>query len=200
MVTDSTMTIWTVRRTQQGEQKMNKMMRVMAPAVLTVLLAACASAPVEEPTTEPTNTAPTTRPEPQPVMNQVDPTDYTNPINLTEEDSILSRRVIYFDYDQSTIRREFAEVVRAHGVFLAANPGYRATLEGHADERGTREYNLGLGERRGNGVSSRLTALGSSGSQIRVVSYGEERPVATCSNESCWSQNRRVEISYTKVN
>lgn len=179
---------------------MNKLMRVMAPAVLTVLLAACASAPVEEPTSEPARPTPERQPEPQPIMNQVDPTDYTNPINLTEEDSMLSRRVIYFDYDQSTIRREFAEVVRAHGIFLAANPGYRATLEGHADERGTREYNLGLGERRGNGVSSRLTALGSSGSQIRVVSYGEERPVATCSNESCWSQNRRVEISYTQVN
>jgi peptidoglycan-associated lipoprotein len=70
-------------------------------------------------------------------------------------------------------------------------------LEGNADERGSREYNLGLGERRGNGVSSALQANGGSASQLTVVSYGEERPVCTQSDESCWSQNRRVEIVYT---
>jgi peptidoglycan-associated lipoprotein len=70
-------------------------------------------------------------------------------------------------------------------------------LEGNADERGSREYNLGLGERRGNAVSSALQAQGGSGSQVSVVSYGEERPVCTDSNEDCWARNRRVEIVYT---
>ena len=70
-------------------------------------------------------------------------------------------------------------------------------LEGNADERGSREYNLGLGERRGNAVSSAIQAQGGSGSQISVVSYGEERPVCTDSNEDCWARNRRVEIIYT---
>jgi peptidoglycan-associated lipoprotein len=71
------------------------------------------------------------------------------------------------------------------------------TLEGNADERGSREYNMGLGERRGNAVSSALQANGGSAGQITVVSYGEERPVCNESNEGCWSQNRRVEIVYT---
>jgi peptidoglycan-associated lipoprotein len=71
------------------------------------------------------------------------------------------------------------------------------TLEGNADERGSREYNLGLGERRGNAVSSALQANGGSGSQITVVSYGEERPTCTASSEDCWAKNRRVEIVYT---
>jgi peptidoglycan-associated lipoprotein len=70
-------------------------------------------------------------------------------------------------------------------------------LEGNADERGSREYNLGLGERRGNAVSSAVQAQGGSGSQVSVVSYGEERPVCTDSNEDCWARNRRVEIVYT---
>ncbi|KAG1548333.1 hypothetical protein G6F50_013462 [Rhizopus delemar] len=84
-----------------------------------------------------------------------------------------------------------------HAKYLRDRPSSRITLQGHTDERGSRAYNQALGERRGNGVNSALQANGGSASQLTVVSYGEERPVCTESNESCWSQNRRVEIVYT---
>jgi len=120
-----------------------------------------------------------------------------NPEDLDNPDSLLSKRVIYFDYDQSTVRPEFREIIEVHARYLSQNPSARITLEGHADERGSREYNLALGERRGNAVSSIMNAQGASGGQLNVVSYGEERPIALCSDDSCWSQNRRVEIVYT---
>ncbi len=84
-----------------------------------------------------------------------------------------------------------------HAKYLRDRPSARLRLEGNADERGSREYNLGLGERRGNAVSSALQANGGSGSQLSVVSYGEERPVCNESGEGCWSQNRRVELVYS---
>ena len=87
----------------------------------------------------------------------------------------------------------------AHGRFLASHQTAQVTLEGHADERGTREYNIALGERRSMAVADLMRAQGASAGQIRTVSYGEERPVATCHDEECWSQNRRVEIVYTSL-
>ena len=86
--------------------------------------------------------------------------------------------------------------MEAHAHYLAANAGATVTLEGHADERGSREYNIGLGERRAVGVRQLMSLLGASGSQIRTVSYGEERPAVDGHSESIWSANRRVEIIY----
>ena len=80
---------------------------------------------------------------------------------------------------------------------MSANPTAKMVLEGHADERGTPEYNLALGERRGQSVANLMKAQGASDSQISVVSFGEEKPVALCNDESCWSENRRVRIVYT---
>jgi len=127
----------------------------------------------------------------------LDPHDYSNPANFDNSDSPLSKSVIYFDFDQSTIRPEYRPIVTAHATYVAANPAAAVTLEGHADERGSREYNLGLGERRGNSVNGVMSAQGARGGQVDVVSYGEERPACRESSESCWSQNRRVEIVYT---
>ncbi|HET6604536.1 MAG TPA: peptidoglycan-associated lipoprotein Pal [Xanthomonadaceae bacterium] len=114
-----------------------------------------------------------------------------------DSDSCLRQRVVYFDFDMSNIKPEFTEILRCHGKYLSDRPSSRVTLESHADERGSREYNLGLGERRGNAVSDSLMANGGSAGQQTVVSYGEERPVCMDSYESCWAQNRRVEIIYT---
>ncbi len=114
-----------------------------------------------------------------------------------DRDACLRQRVVYFDLDQDALKPEFQAIMGCHAKYLRDRPSSRISLEGHADERGSREYNLGLGERRGNAVSSALQAAGGSASQLTVVSYGEERPVCTDSNESCWSQNRRVEIVYT---
>jgi peptidoglycan-associated lipoprotein len=116
---------------------------------------------------------------------------------MLDSDSCLRQRTVYFDFDQDTLRPEFQAIMACHAKYLNDQPGSRITLEGNADERGTREYNLGLGERRGNAVSGALQGAGGSGSQITVVSYGEERPTCTSSDESCWSKNRRVEIVYT---
>ena len=167
--------------------------RLILALMIALTLAACQTTP-DEP--EPT-------PEPEPPKTDVDtsaapdPHDYTDSRNFDNPESLLSKRVIYFDFDKSTVRPEFRGIVSAHAAYAAANSSARVTLEGHADERGTREYNLGLGERRGNAVSGLMSAQGSRGSQLTVVSYGEERPTCRVSDDGCWSQNRRVEIVYT---
>ena len=117
--------------------------------------------------------------------------------NDLDTDACLRQRVVYFDLDQDALKPEFQAIVGCHAKYLRDRPSSRMSLEGNADERGSREYNLGLGERRGNAVSSALQANGGSGSQITVVSYGEERPTCNDSNEDCWAKNRRVEIVYT---
>jgi peptidoglycan-associated lipoprotein len=114
-----------------------------------------------------------------------------------DTDACLRQRVVYFDLDQDAVKPEFQAIMACHAKYLNDRPSARINLEGNTDERGSREYNMGLGERRGNAVSSALQAAGGSGSQLSVVSYGEERPVCTESTEECWAKNRRVEIVYT---
>ncbi len=121
-------------------------------------------------------------------MQQMDP--FEDPNNL------LSHRVVYFDFDSSSIRDDALPVIRAHADYLASNSQVSFTLEGHADERGTREYNLALGERRADAVRRMLIANGVSPAQVRVVSYGEERPAVLGHDESAWSMNRRAELVY----
>jgi peptidoglycan-associated lipoprotein len=118
-------------------------------------------------------------------------------VESLDNDSCLRQRVVYFDFDHAEIKPEFQAQVACHAAYLRQFPGARVTLEGNADERGTREYNLGLGERRGNAVSSALGAAGASSSQLNTVSYGEERPTCKDHSEGCWAKNRRVEIVYT---
>jgi len=115
---------------------------------------------------------------------------------LDDPASLLSTRIVYFEYDSSEITGPDRPVIEAHGRYLADNPSAAITLEGHADERGSREYNIALGERRANAVRQLMTLLGASGAQMRVVSYGEERPALDGHDESAWSRNRRVEIIY----
>jgi peptidoglycan-associated lipoprotein len=107
-----------------------------------------------------------------------------------------SQRVIYFNFDSSDIKNEYIDVIAAHGRFLAGNASVRVRLEGHTDERGSREYNIGLGERRAQTVRRALALQGVQESQITTVSYGEERPAAAGSDENAYSKNRRVEIVY----
>jgi peptidoglycan-associated lipoprotein len=109
---------------------------------------------------------------------------------------LLQTLVIYFDYDQAEIKPEFTQVVQAHGQRLASNASMQLRLEGHTDERGSREYNIGLGERRAQAVRRALMLAGAQAGQITTVSYGEERPAATGSDEESWRLNRRVEIVY----
>lgn len=115
---------------------------------------------------------------------------------LQDPDSMLAKRVVYFDFDKTEIKSEAREIIEAHAQYLSANPSVRIVLEGHCDERGTREYNLSLGERRGNSVQQVMSLLGVSSSQIELVSYGEERPAAMGHDEAAWAMNRRVEFIY----
>ena len=115
---------------------------------------------------------------------------------LENPNSLLATRVIYFDLDQSTVRADYLDVISAHADYLAANPQMVLRLEGHADERGSREYNLGLGENRANAVRNLMLAQGVADNQLLVVSYGEERPAAIEHNEEAWALNRRVELIY----
>ncbi|MBS0576061.1 MAG: peptidoglycan-associated lipoprotein Pal [Proteobacteria bacterium] len=114
-----------------------------------------------------------------------------------ESDSCLRQRVVYFDFDKDAVRPEFQAIVACHAKYLVDWPQAHMRLEGNTDERGSRQYNLGLGERRGDAVMAAIRGNGGSAAQMEVVSYGEERPVCTESNEDCWSKNRRVEIVYT---
>ncbi len=117
---------------------------------------------------------------------------------LDDPSNILSNQVIYFEFDSSTVKPESMELLAAHAGFLAENSGLRIRLEGHADERGSREYNLGLGERRAQAVERILVLNGAAAGQLDNVSYGEERPAALGHDESAWWQNRRVELVYPR--
>jgi len=110
---------------------------------------------------------------------------------------LLSKKVVYFDFDSSSIHSEDRAIIKAHADYLSQHPDTKVTLEGHTDERGTREYNIGLGERRANAVKQMMSLMGVSASQISTVSYGEERPAALGHDESAWHLNRRVEIVYS---
>jgi peptidoglycan-associated lipoprotein len=109
----------------------------------------------------------------------------------------LARKVIYFDFDKSEIKPEFTEVVLAHARNLTGHPGLKLKLEGNTDERGTREYNIGLGERRAQAVRRALMLQGVAESQLTTVSFGAERPAVEGDDEAAWAQNRRVELVYT---
>jgi len=115
---------------------------------------------------------------------------------LDDPQSPLSKRVIYFMFDSYQVQSEFVPVISAHAQYLAANPSQRVILEGHADERGSREYNIALGEQRAKAVARMLETQGVPASQLEIVSYGEEKPAAEGHDEAAWSLNRRVEFSY----
>lgn len=117
---------------------------------------------------------------------------------LDNPDSQLYQKIVYFDFDTSTIKDEYKPLLKAHAQYLMDHPEARVTLEGNTDERGSREYNMALGERRAKAVYQYLTLLGVSPSQLQTVSFGEERPAALGHDEKAWAKNRRVVLDYTK--
>jgi peptidoglycan-associated lipoprotein len=116
--------------------------------------------------------------------------------SLDNPNSPPARRVIYFAYDSSEVLMEDQDTIAAHGAYLTANPDQTVTLEGHADERGSREYNIGLGDRRAQSVRRMLDLQGISSQQVTIVSYGEEKPAAEGHSDAAWRMNRRVEVVY----
>ena len=165
-----------------------------------LLLGGCASnEPVDSgPDMEPTETAPDTSADVTPIES-AGPTVKNGKIVLPADDMGAGETlqgVFYFDFDQAIVRRSGHEELNKHAKVLSEDSGLRVRLEGHADERGTREYNLALGERRANAVRAFLVAQGAARMQIEVISYGEEKPANNGHSESSWSENRRVEVVY----
>src|SRR5438128_1738180 len=152
---------------------MNKTLHVFAAALVVFSFTACKKTTTKPPApggeTHATTTTDTTG---AASSGKLGPADL-------DRDPCLRQRVVYFDYDKSDIKSEAASILACHGRYLRDNPNARMTLEGHCDERGTREYNLGLGERRGNAASQGLQGNGGASAQLNVVSYGEERPTCT---------------------
>jgi len=169
---------------------MNKSTRlVLAAAFVSLALGACSKKVKEAPPSDtPADTGAST---------SGIPTDGKYGPSDLDTDACLRQRVVYFDFDQDTLKADFQSAIACHAKYLRDRPEARMTLEGHADERGTREYNVALGERRGNAVSSAVQGSGGSASQINVTSYGEEKPTCLDSSDDCWAKNRRVEIVYT---
>jgi peptidoglycan-associated lipoprotein len=125
-------------------------------------------------------------------------TDVTrgDPNEAAKQAAIQTGTVVYFDYDRAEIKAEFVPIVTAHAKYLNTNSSNKVRLEGHSDERGSREYNIGLGERRAQAVRRALMLQGVTEAQITTVSYGEERPSVQGSDESAYAKNRRVELVY----
>ena len=115
---------------------------------------------------------------------------------FSDPSSPLSKRIIYFEYDSSTVKQEFIPVIEAHADYLTNNPNQSINLEGHSDERGTREYNISLAEQRAQSVYKMLQVLGVMSHQMNVISYGEEKSASLGQTEADFSLNRRVEVVY----
>ena len=183
---------------------MNK--QLMGSVLLAMFLAACSSKQVkEEPKAaveDKTPAAATTAKTPEvsteaPSATTAPVTEQSVGINpLKDPNNILSKRSIYFDFDKDEVKDEYRPLVEAHAKYLNANSGAKIMLQGNADERGSREYNLALGQRRSVAVKKVMNVLGVNDKQIETVSYGEEKPQCADKTEACWAQNRRADIVY----
>jgi peptidoglycan-associated lipoprotein len=116
---------------------------------------------------------------------------------LKDPNNILSKRSVYFDYDKFDVKDDYRKLVEAHAKFLKENPSAKMLIQGNADERGSREYNVALGQRRSDSVKKLLTLLGAREDQIESVSLGEEKPACTAATEDCWAKNRRGDMLYS---
>lgn len=189
---------------RQGQEEYNAMSirKSLIVFASTLLFAACT------PTTEPEDPASGSAVEPQDGFStQPLPGDGSYMNGRAVEggygpgegaDALVGRSIIYFDFDSAAIRAEYTEALAAHAGALLENPALTVRLEGHTDERGSREYNIGLGERRAQAVRRALMLQGVRAEQLSTVSYGEEQPAVTGSDEEAWAMNRRVEIAYPR--
>jgi len=162
--------------------------------LLVSLLAACASDKPAEVASTPTTEASTT--EAAPVATTATEAAPVATDALDDANSILAKRSAFFDFDKSVVKDADKPAVQAHGQYLAEHTDRKVVIEGNADERGSSEYNLALGNRRAESVKKMLIVSGAKAAQISTASFGEEKPRATGHNEAAWSQNRRADIVY----
>lgn len=176
------------------------MKKALLGIVIVNLLAACSStkeqpAQVTQKTPDNTPTATTSGADTS-GMNQNAGGDSNRLDPLKDPNNTLSKRNVYFDYDKYDIKSEYKSLVESHGRYLAQNPSRSVRIEGNADDRGSREYNLALGQKRAEAVRKALTATGATDKQVEAVSNGEEKPRASGSDESAYAENRRADVFY----
>ena len=173
--------------------------------VFAMVLGACSSGPTQEQSPagveerQPGTAQPGAQPQAvkPPAVARVDLTARPSGASpLKDPSNILSRRSIFYDLDQYEVKTQFKDLVEAHARYLRDHPGAKMLIQGNTDERGSREYNVGLGQRRSDGVKRMLLLLGAKEAQIESVSLGEEKPKAEGHDESAWTQNRRSDILY----
>ncbi len=181
--------------------------KLILVAVASALLVACKSTPMADKPAAVEDKSPTTATKPADSAPAADTSGVkevvvdsnanasgNNP--LKDPNNILSKRNIYFDFDSDIVKAEFRPLIEAHAKYLQANGNAKVILQGNTDERGTREYNLALGQRRSVAVKKSLNLLGVQDKQIETVSYGEEKAAQNCADENCFQLNRRVDIVY----
>lgn len=179
------------------------MKRLILAFAATAILAACSSTPTKEQdgaAVEDRNGAAAQQKPP----SQASSGPTTAPLQskgvsgnpLKDPSNILSKRSVYFELDSNVVKDEFKPLVSAHARYLQQNRGQKVTVQGNADERGSREYNLALGQRRADAVKQAMQLLGAQSEQIETVSFGEEKPRATGHDEKSWAENRRADIVY----
>ena len=179
------------------------MLKIASGLAIAVLLAACSSTPTSEQAAAPvvdgrSGTAPqVVQSTPvAPAVSQPSTTDSMVGSELRDPKSILSKRSIFFEYDSNMIKEEFRPMVAAHARYLTQNRNAKMIIQGNTEERGSREYNLALGQRRADAVKQMMTVLGAEGPRVESVSFGEEKPRAQGSTEEAFAENRRADIVY----
>lgn len=182
--------------------------KLLSGLALTLLLVACKSTPIVDKPVAVEDKSPTVATKPaEPAKPAVTPdtsgvkelaidSSATGNSPLKDPNNILSKRSIYFDYDSDALKAEFKTVLEAHAKYLLAHTASKMIVQGNTDERGTREYNLSLGQRRSVAVKKSLNLLGVQDTQIETVSFGEEKANTACADEACFQGNRRVDVVY----
>jgi peptidoglycan-associated lipoprotein len=168
------------------------MRKLVIGIVLVNFLAACASDPKKE------EVAAAPAPKAESAKSATASATTTEVDLLNDPNSILANRSAYYPFDVAVVQDEDKPMVQAHAKYLGENSNRSVRLEGNCDERGSNEYNLGLGQRRADGVKKMLEAGGARAGQLDSVSYGEEKPRCTDHNEDCWKQNRRTDLNYAR--
>lgn len=193
---------------QSGNLQANLNAKLIAIVVASVFLVACKSTPIAPAKVEdkspapPTATKPATDPNAGANTGAVKEVAIDSSANdagnnpLKDPNNILSKRNIYFDYDSDAVKAEYRPIIEAHAKYLLAHADAKMIVQGNTDERGTREYNLSLGQRRSVAVKKALNLLGVNDGQIETVSYGEEKVTANCADDACFAQNRHADIVY----
>jgi len=162
---------------------------LLLATLLSLLLVGCSSTPIND-ASKPSG--------PVSASSIADDDSDLDLASLRDPNNILSKRSIYFDYDKDVVKAEYKDLVAAHAKYVSTHPKAKMTLTGNTDDRGSREYNVSLGQRRSVSVKKSMNVLGAQDSQIETVSFGEERADTNCKNDACYAKDRRVDISYEK--